>query len=121
MILKTVIIFMVLALPPAAYGQDNALWEQYKTNFISHDGRVVDYYQGLISHSEGQGYGMSLCVKYGDRPTFEKIWQWTKNNLQVGPIICPRGNGGETEREWSIIITTIHRQGHLIAYVAEGG
>jgi endoglucanase len=119
MILKTVIIFMVLALTPAAYGQDNALWEQYKTNFISHDGRVVDYYQGLISHSEGQGYGMNLCVKYGDKPTFEKIWQWTKNNLQVrgADHLSAWQWGQRPNREWSVIDYNNATDGDiLIAY-----
>ena len=58
-------------------------WNDYKANFISNDGRVIDYYQGKISHSEGQGYGLILAVLNNDRATFDKIWSWTRNNLQV--------------------------------------
>ena len=118
MILRTISFFLAIVLTPVAYGQDNALWEQYKTNFISQDGRVVDYYQGLISHSEGQGYGMNLSVKFGDRPTFEKIWQWTKNNLQVRADHLSAWQWGQRpNREWSIIDYNNATDGDiLIAY-----
>lgn len=70
------------------YGNVNAqnmqsLWEQYKLTFIQHDGRIMDKKQDSISHSEGQGYGMLNSVLYSDKVTFDKIWQWTKNNLQI--------------------------------------
>jgi len=58
-------------------------WGRFKKNFVEPDGRVVDTEQGGISHSEGQGYAMLLAVHYGDRASFEQIWQWTKKNLQV--------------------------------------
>lgn len=59
------------------------LWEEYKSNFITKDGRVKDYSQNQISHSEGQGYGMRLAVIYNDKATFEKLWYWTKSNLKL--------------------------------------
>lgn len=58
-------------------------WKQFKQDFITPDGRVVDAGQGGISHSEGQGYAMLLAVHYDDRATFEQVWQWTRKNLQV--------------------------------------
>jgi len=45
--------------------------------------RVIDTGQDGISHSEGQGVAMLLAVHHGDRASFERIWQWTKANLQV--------------------------------------
>ncbi len=58
-------------------------WELYKEHFISEDGRVIDYYQNKASHSEGQGYVMLLAVIHDDRELFEKIRQWTNNNLRA--------------------------------------
>ncbi|MDH5639416.1 MAG: glycosyl hydrolase family 8 [Nitrospinota bacterium] len=59
------------------------MWERYKKTFITSDGRVVDFHQGEISHSEGQGYSMLLALEYGDRGTFDKLWNWTRQNLAV--------------------------------------
>ncbi len=58
-------------------------WQQFKQSFIESDGRVVDAAQGGISHSEGQGYAMLFAAYYGDRATFDQVWRWTRNNLQV--------------------------------------
>lgn len=58
-------------------------WETYKRSFVASDGRVVDTGNQGISHSEGQGYGLLLALAADDRETFDRIWQWTKANLQV--------------------------------------
>jgi endo-1,4-beta-D-glucanase Y len=83
MIFKSLSLLLLLSLSTLAYGQDNGLWGQYKANFVSTDGRVTDFYQDRISHSESQGYGMWLSVIYDDKAAFENIWVWTKNNLRV--------------------------------------
>lgn len=59
------------------------LWERYKARFVTAQGRVVDSANRLISHSEGQGYGMLLAVAANDRKTFDSIWNWTRANLMV--------------------------------------
>jgi len=59
------------------------VWARFKQNFVAPDGRVIDTGQDGISHSEGQGVAMLLAVHHGDRASFERIWQWTKANLQV--------------------------------------
>jgi endoglucanase len=58
-------------------------WKSYQETFISGDGRVVDFFQDSISHSEGQGYGLLLALMNGDRAAFERIHRWTADNLQV--------------------------------------
>ncbi len=58
-------------------------WKSYQETFISGDGRVVDFFQGSISHSEGQGYGLLLALMNGDRAAFDRIYRWTADNLQV--------------------------------------
>ena len=58
-------------------------WRAYKARFVTAQGRVVDTANGLVSHSEGQGYGMLLAVAADDRDSFERIWGWTRANLFV--------------------------------------
>jgi endoglucanase len=67
----------------AAATATEAEWRDFKRNFISPEGRVVDAGQGGISHSEGQGYAMLLAVHFDDRATFDRAWQWTRDTLQV--------------------------------------
>lgn len=57
-------------------------WQRYQEAFISAEGRVIDTGNKDISHSEGQGYAMLLALAADDRNTFERIWQWSKQNLQ---------------------------------------
>jgi endoglucanase len=72
------------ATPMALGGTLNAqLWMNYRARFVSDNGRVVDTANGMISHSEGQGYGMLLAVAARDRAGFERIWNWTRANLMV--------------------------------------
>ncbi len=59
------------------------LWQSYKARFVTDQGRVVDTGNKMMSHSEGQGYGMLLAVAANDRIAFERIWGWTRANLMV--------------------------------------
>ncbi len=59
------------------------IWQDFKRRFVTEEGRVVDFMQHGISHSEGQGYVMLLAVRMNDRPLFEKVWNWTRRNLMV--------------------------------------
>lgn len=60
-----------------------AVWQSYKARFITDQGRVVDTGNKQVSHSEGQGYAMLLAVAANDRPTFDRVWGWTRANLMV--------------------------------------
>lgn len=73
----------LLALMFAGMARADSLWREFVKTFVTSEGRVVDTGNGRISHSEGQGYGMILAVAHGDRDTFERIWKWTRSNLQV--------------------------------------
>ena len=59
------------------------IWPYFKQNFVTSSGRVIDTQQQGVSHSEGQGYGMLLAVKFNDEKTFKRLWLWTKKHLQV--------------------------------------
>lgn len=61
-------------------------WEQFKTDLISADGRVIDPAQGRISTSEGQAYGLFFALVANDRERFQQLLAWTENNLAGGNI-----------------------------------
>ncbi|MFN3525159.1 MAG: glycosyl hydrolase family 8 [Paracoccus sp. (in: a-proteobacteria)] len=55
-------------------------WAGWTQTYLR-DGRVVDWQQGAISHSEGQGYGLLLAQAEGDRARFDQIEHWTRSHL----------------------------------------
>jgi endoglucanase len=57
------------------------MWPEYRKKFISARGKLTDSYH-KISHSEGQGTAMLFAVSADDRPVFDKVWTWTRANLQ---------------------------------------
>ncbi len=73
-------LLMSLSLSAGATERD---WARFKHDFIESSGRVVDPAQDNISHSEGQGFAMLLAVHYGDQASFEQVWQWTRQHLQI--------------------------------------
>lgn len=109
--------FIVLSFCSLSYGQDS-LWEQYKSDFISKDGRVIDFSQNQISHSEGQGYGMLISLFNNDKVTFDTIWKWTKTNLHVRKDGLSAWNWGKrANEEWGVIDYNNASDGDiLIAY-----
>jgi endoglucanase len=58
-------------------------WTAYKRDYIQQDGRVVDHAADVVSTSEGQSYAMLRAVWMQDRTTFDQVYQWTRNNMQV--------------------------------------
>jgi len=60
---------------------DQAEWRQFRARFISPEGRVIDTGNGGISHSEGQGYALLFAEWANDRPTFERLLNWTRANM----------------------------------------
>lgn len=87
-----------------SYADDESRWNYYKDTFISKDGRIIDFGQKSISHSEGQGYGMLLAFYNDDRKTFDKIWTWTRNNIQVrGDYLLAWKWGERPNGVWQVI------------------
>ncbi|QGM99553.1 cellulase [Methylocystis parvus] len=71
------------ALPIGGALKIPGMWAAYKARYVADQGRVIDTGNNMISHSEGQGYGMLLAVAANDRPAFDRIWGWTRANLMV--------------------------------------
>ena len=60
----------------------SALWSFYRYGFID-GGRVVARDEAGITTSEGQSYALLRAVFAGDRATFDEVWRWTREHLQV--------------------------------------
>lgn len=118
--LKTVSLLTVMSLCclTMAYGQDDFLWGQYKSAFISNDGRIIDFMNKEISHSEGQGYGMLLSIAYNDKAVFDRLWQWTKANMGGRPDNLFAWHWGKRSNgQWGIVDYNNATDGDiLIAY-----
>jgi cellulose synthase/poly-beta-1,6-N-acetylglucosamine synthase-like glycosyltransferase len=56
--------------------------EAFFSRYVQSDGRVVRTDQGGDTVSEGQSYAMLLAVALDDRARFDRVWSWTKDNLQ---------------------------------------
>lgn len=60
-------------------------WHSWRTLCLTQEGRVVDGFQGDASHSEGQGYGLTLAAIFGDGGACQRIVDWTENHLALRP------------------------------------
>jgi endo-1,4-beta-D-glucanase Y len=61
----------------------SGLWNAYKLEYWEKDtGRTLDKQQNSITTSEGQSYTMLRAVWQSDKPTFDKTWEWTQEQLQ---------------------------------------
>ncbi|WP_374618400.1 cellulose synthase complex periplasmic endoglucanase BcsZ [Pandoraea sp.] len=62
-------------------------WTRFKAGFLSDDGRVID--RGMNDQrtvSEGQAYGLTFALIANDAALFDKILDWTVNNLAQGDL-----------------------------------
>jgi endoglucanase len=82
-------------------------WKRYKATFIQADGRVIDY-NGNVTTSEGQAYAMLRAFWMRDRATFDTVYRWTRDNLQI-----PRGDhlfswkwGEKPDHSWGALDRT---------------
>lgn len=83
LLLAVLIVACKQAPPPKVLPLSEADWESYKSRFVTPIGRVMDTGNKGISHSEGQGYAMLFAHAQNDQKTFNRIWRWTRENMQV--------------------------------------
>jgi endo-1,4-beta-D-glucanase Y len=76
-------IFMIISFISNLDALDYDLWTNYKKNFISEQGRVIDRFNKDITHTESLGYGMFFAVSYGDYKTFVLIREWLHQNIEM--------------------------------------
>ena len=71
-----------------------ATWQTYKRDFIRFDGQVLnpiphrgwfhsEHVRYTQTTSEGQAYAMLRAVWMNDHDTFDRVWKWTRDHLQV--------------------------------------
>ncbi|MBV9620459.1 MAG: cellulase [Gammaproteobacteria bacterium] len=100
---------LLLSDPAAGAGRCAAwpAWESFKHFYISDDGRVVDASTAqAVTVSEGQAYALLFALAADDRPGFERIWRWTRNNLSAGDAehVLPAWRWGRAgEGTWGVL------------------
>jgi endoglucanase len=61
---------------------DQQEWEAFKQRYVVPEGRVIDTGNNRISHSEGQGWGLLFAATFDDRPSFDRMLDWTSRALR---------------------------------------
>ena len=90
--------------PLAILASSERAWQAYKNKFVTDDGRIVDFYQDSMSHSEGQGYALLLSLMHNDRQTFDRVLKWSVDNLQVRhDALFAWGWGKRSNGSWTVI------------------
>jgi endoglucanase len=80
-----------------------AYWHHFKDRFIEQSGRVVDRMNNDISHSEGMSYGMFFAVTYGDKNTFDKIFNWGETNFPKNNDNLYSWKWGKGTNGWGVL------------------
>jgi endoglucanase len=62
------------------------LWSGYASSFIDARGRVIDHQGSDRTTSEGQSYGLFFALVANDRDRFDRLLDWTTNNLADGDM-----------------------------------
>ena len=93
-------------------------WHSFKERFVESNGRVIDRMNGDISHSEGISYGMFFAVTYGDKETFDKIFNWGEINLPKNQYGLYSWKWGKNQdNNWGILDSNNATDGDMwIAY-----
>ena len=82
-------------------------WEQFKQEYVSAEGRVIDPSDSRkITTSEGQSYGLFFALAANDREGFRKLFEWTQNNLAEGDLRAHLPGwlwGKKSDDEWTVL------------------
>ncbi|XXD07650.1 cellulose synthase complex periplasmic endoglucanase BcsZ [Klebsiella sp. R445] len=82
-------------------------WDQFKKDFVTTEGRVVDPSDARkITTSEGQSYALFFALAANDRKSFDTLFQWTQNNLAEGDLRAHLPGwlwGKKSEAEWTVL------------------
>lgn len=61
-------------------------YERFIKDNVQADGRVIDYGPPQQTTSEGQSYAMFFALVNNDRAQFDRLLNWTQNNLANGDL-----------------------------------
>lgn len=63
------------------------MWQSFVTRFVQQDGRVVNFdMQRQESMSETQAYALFFALVANDPATFQRLLNWTRDNLAAGDL-----------------------------------
>lgn len=96
-------------------------WQQFKRDFISADGRVIDVGSAdSRTVSEGQSYALFFALVANDRAAFDTILHWTEQHLAQGDLTAhlPAWLWGRADDgQWKVLDTNASSDADLwIAY-----
>lgn len=98
---------LALAAPAAICKPDWPLWDVFKTHLLQDSGRVLDDSdKRQHTTSEGQSYGMFFALVANDKPTFDRLWKWSIDNLAQGDMTqrLPAWLWGKSPTgEWTVL------------------
>lgn len=106
----------------ARTGDGAVAWEAFKARFVTPEGRVRDFANQDISHSEGQAWAMLLAAKHGDAEAFRRVQGWTYRTLGIRPDALlawryrPGPNGGVDDLNNATDADLYHAHALLIAH-----
>lgn len=84
-------------------------WEQFKKDYISDGGRVIDPSDARkITTSEGQSYALFFSLAANDREAFASLFNWTQNNLAEGDFKAHLPGwlwGKKEDNNWTVLDT----------------
>jgi cellulose synthase (UDP-forming) len=87
-----------LASHPSLSEKAHEAAESFFSRYVEPDGRVDRTDQGGDTVSEGQAYAMLLAVALDDKSRFDRVWRWTRENLQRGDgLLAYHWSNGHTE------------------------
>ena len=82
-------------------------WEQFKKEYVSAEGRVIDPSDARkITTSEGQSYGLFFALAANDRDGFRELFEWTQNNLAEGDLRAHLPGwlwGKKSDDQWTVL------------------
>ncbi|MBA4500832.1 cellulose synthase complex periplasmic endoglucanase BcsZ [Marinobacterium marinum] len=101
------VLFWLLVLAGPVRGEVWPAWEQYKAAMMSDDGRIIDHSSPrAITTSEGQSYGLFFALVANDREGFDRLLNWTENNLADGNLATrlPAWLWGQNDHgDWGVL------------------
>lgn len=92
--------------PVAQASCDWPEWQHFKQHYVTDQGRVIDPSNDNITTSEGQSYGLFFALVANDQAAFDRIVNWTENNLAQGDLTArlPGWLWGKNDKgDWTIL------------------
>ena len=97
-------VFVLLALTCNLFALDEVAWKHFSNTFIAKDGRVIDYQNKSITHTEGIGYALFFAYAHNDSKVFAKVFDWYQNNMQKNALNLPGWKWGEgSDKTWHML------------------